>query len=155
MLWGPLYLCCNPKSIWRMLEWSSDWRVWNQKRSLSYLWRRWRSWSRLQRRYQARCWGGRNPWWCWELLEKIQSKKNSKVFPELGGGQSPKNAKGVQDWSWKNSEMVSEQKRGHSLTVVEEYLSMYTHSVLSSNPLTSGLDSSHCLFHHSFQDVIS
>ena len=32
----------------------------------------------------------------------------------------------------------------------EEYLSTCTHSVLSSNPPTSGLNSLHCLFHHSF-----
>ena len=38
--------------------------------------------------------------------------------------------------------------------IVEEYLSVCTHSVLSSNPLTPGLDSSHCPFYHSFLDVI-
>ena len=38
--------------------------------------------------------------------------------------------------------------------VVEECLSVYIHSVLSSNPLTSGSDSLHCLFFHSFWDMI-
>ena len=38
--------------------------------------------------------------------------------------------------------------------VTEECLNMYTHSGFSLNPLTLGLDSSHCLSYHSFQDVI-
>ena len=35
---------------------------------------------------------------------------------ELGGGWSPKNAKGVRGWSWKNSEMFLEWKTGYPLT---------------------------------------
>ena len=62
------------------------------------------------RRYQVRCWGGRSACWCCELLEEAQSRKNSKAFLELGGGQSPKNAKGVQGQSWKNFEMALEWK---------------------------------------------
>ena len=41
---------------------------------------------------------------------------------ELGGGQSPKNAKGVQGQSWKdskNSEMPLEWKTGHPLTDID------------------------------------
>ena len=42
------------------------------------------------------------------LLEGAQNKRYSEVSPELGGGQSPKNAEGVQGWNWKNSEMLLE-----------------------------------------------
>ena len=49
MLQGQLHLCYNPERIWRMSEQSLDQRVQSQKRSLSYLWRRQRSWSSLWR----------------------------------------------------------------------------------------------------------
>ena len=52
----------------------------------------------------------------WGLLEGAWNKKYSKVSLELGGGRSPKNAKGVRGRSWKNSEMFSEQKTGRPLT---------------------------------------
>ena len=44
------------------------------------------------------------------------NRKYSEASLELGGGQSPKDAKGVRGQSWKNSEMFSEQKTGHPLT---------------------------------------
>ena len=50
------------------------------------------------------------------LLEGAWSRKHFEAFLELGGGQSPKNAEGVQGWSWENSKMLSEWKRGHPLT---------------------------------------
>ena len=50
-------------------------------------------------------------------VERAWNEKYSEVSPELRGGQSPKNAEDVQGWSWKNSEMFSEQKTGHPLTL--------------------------------------
>ena len=52
----------------------------------------------------------------WGLLEGAWNRKYSEVSLELGGSWSLKNAEGVQDQSWKNSEMLLEQKRGHPLT---------------------------------------
>ena len=52
----------------------------------------------------------------WGLLEGAWNRKHSKASLELGGGRSPKNAKGVQGQSWKNSETALEQKTGHPLT---------------------------------------
>ena len=46
----------------------------------------------------------------WGLLEGAQNRKYSKVSLELGGSQSPKNAKGIQGRSWKDSEMFLEWK---------------------------------------------
>ena len=54
--------------------------------------------------------------YCCGLLEGAWNRKYSKVSLELGGGQRSKNAKGVQGWSWKNSEMLLEQKTGCPLT---------------------------------------
>ena len=59
-----------------------------------------------------RCWGGRSTWWCCELLGEAQSRKNSKVFLELGGGQSPKNKVSkvrvgkTLRWLWSGNEVV-------------------------------------------------
>ena len=52
----------------------------------------------------------------WGLLDGGWNRKYSEVSPELGGSWSPKNAKGVQGWSWKDSEMSSEWKTGRPLT---------------------------------------
>ena len=52
----------------------------------------------------------------WGLLDGGWNRKYSEVSPELGGGRSPKNAKGVRGRSWKDSEMSSERKTSHPLT---------------------------------------
>ena len=54
------------------------------------------------------------------MLEGAWNRKYFKVSSELGGGQSPKNAEGVQGWSWQNSETALEQKTGRPLTIAEE-----------------------------------
>ena len=78
---------------------------------------------------------------CWGLLEGARNKKYSKVSLELGGGQSLKNAEGVQGWSWKNSEMFSEQKTGCPLTDWDELLPLaefqynnHVHSATQQTP---------------------
>ena len=40
------------------------------------------------------------------------------MSPELGGGRSLRNAKGVQGRSWQNSETALKQKTGHPLTSI-------------------------------------
>ena len=59
----------------------------------------------------------------WGLLDGSRNRKYSEVSPELGGGQSPKNAKGVRGWSWKDSKMSLEWKTGRPLTEkVSDYM---------------------------------
>ena len=50
------------------------------------------------------------------LLEGARSRKYCKESLELRGGQSPKDAEGVQGQSWKNSKTALEWKTGRPLT---------------------------------------
>ena len=122
MPWEPPSLCYDLESLWGTSEWSLDQRVWSLKRSPSYLQRRQRSQSNLQRGCWMRGWSGGSAQWCWGLLEGVWNKKYSKVSLELRGGWSPKNAEGVWGRSWKNSKMLLEQKTGCLLTSIAQIL---------------------------------
>ena len=78
-----------------MSEQTSDQKVWTPKRSLGYLWRRQRFQSGHWKGCQSRGQSGRSVQEHWGLLDGGQNRKYSKVSPELRGGRSPKNAKGV------------------------------------------------------------
>ena len=51
------------------------------------------------------------------------------MSPELGGGRSLKNAKGVQGQSWKNSKMFLEWKTGRPLTCTTCIIHLTPHSI--------------------------
>ena len=65
----------------------------------------------------------------WGLLEGAQNRKYSKASLELGGSWSPKNAKGVQGQSWKNSKTALEQKTGCPLTLTPEEHMIISHAL--------------------------